>query len=51
MSNVRDNTMIDTCTGHNWTTEEVHVTQTEEEQREVRKSLPDLSLREPIRVS
>lgn len=46
MAGVMDNTMIDTCTGHYWTTEEGHLIQTEVDQREVRKILPELSLRE-----
>lgn len=45
MSGVRDNTMIDTCTGHYWTIVEGYLTQTEVDQREVRKSLPELNLR------
>lgn len=37
MLDVKDDKMIDTCTGHFWTTEKMHATQTEVEQREVQK--------------
>lgn len=36
---VMNNTMIDTCTGKYWTTEEVHPTQSDLEHREAQKKL------------